>query len=82
MNWVIRHLESELRREKMFGSKHGNLAGDPKYKASAEFSKQRIPQLEEAIKLLKEGKTPMAEVMKKVKPKTEITNQLSIWEGI
>ena len=48
MKWVIAHLQSILRREKMIGTRQKPLVGDAKYRASVEFSKQRIPELQKA----------------------------------
>jgi len=76
MKWVITHLKQVLRREKMFGTKHGNMKGDKKYAASATFSEQRIPQLIQAIKIL-EGIEK--EPIKKPTPlRRSIKNQLTI----
>jgi hypothetical protein len=78
MQWVIDHLKSALRREKMFGTKHTPLKADKKYNASATFSEQRIPQLKKAIEILS---TPQHTPTPKAKPKKKsVTNQLKIFK--
>lgn len=73
MQWVVQHLKSILRREKMIGTKHRALSGDQRYKISADFASDRIPQLTKAIEVLEQYKEP------KTKEKSNVTNQLRIW---
>ncbi len=79
MQWVLRHLKSLLRKEQMFGTKHGSLTGDAKYKASAQFAKERIPQLKNAIQILETTTEVPAAVVKKKKPASN-TKQLNLFK--
>lgn len=76
MKWVIAHLKKVLRREKMFGTKHGSMKGDKKYAVSATFSEQRIPQLMQAIEILESMEDKP--VQKKASIQKAVSNQLTI----
>ncbi len=82
MQWVLSYLKSQLRREKMFGTKHKPLQGDKLYKASATFSEERIPQLKKAIELLESTPAqPAPPPTPKAKPENKtIINQLNLFK--
>lgn len=84
MKWVLRKLKSILRTEQMIGTRHYGLQGDPKYKISAEFAKDRIPQLNEAIKVLENYKDPIESTTtpateRKLKKTINPPNQLNLF---
>jgi hypothetical protein len=80
MEWVIRKLKSILKTEKFIGRRHTPLKGDPKYAASAKFSKDRVPQLEQAIKILEDFKPVRAPEPKvKKRAKQIFSDQLNLF---
>lgn len=77
MQWVIAHLKSLHRQEKNIGSRHGKIAGaDRRYALSAQWSRDRVKQLEQAIQLLT-NHNPDEVKQKRTKPTT--INQLNLF---
>jgi len=60
MQWVIKFLTTRLKQEQDIADFHGSIASEGrKYAESARMARERIPQLKQALEILKSNQQPI-----------------------